>query len=52
MSLDPSAAIIPRSVARAIVIKDEQIFFSRSMTEVFLPAIRMASACTTMIAGT
>jgi glycogen debranching enzyme len=27
MSLDPSAAIIPRSVARAIVIKDEEIFF-------------------------
>lgn len=27
MSLDPSAAVIPRSVARAIVIKDEDIFF-------------------------
>ena len=27
MSLDPSAAMIPRSVARAIVIKDEEIFF-------------------------
>lgn len=27
MSLDPSAAVIPRSVARAIVIKDQDIFF-------------------------